>query len=295
MHLLWLSLGTDAGLTLIKLSCEAQTLDHEYYRGYGVIGQLYYSDKHHFSGGFEVGGQDGHMPACSASQNRLLNFLTPPRDFWVTFILHCLTHAVAANESLSLVAVIQHARSDRDQENAGKGVWCDSVGVCETCAPCCSYTTCLFFLFFFVVDTNWWKAADRDADFCHNAGGWLRGRTKGAKAVEDEEEEEEMTGHLPSICSPCLSSICMQLVATSSSLHIGGADELWIYTPFINLPPRGKPEQACEGMLWFSSEKGRRRPLVYRGRTAHLVPSGSVLLESVAFNNIKIQYNYVKI
>lgn len=149
----------------------------------------------------------------------------------------------------------------------------------------------LAFFFFFFVDTNWWKAADRDADFCHNAGGWLRGRTKGAKAVEDEEEEEEMTGHLPSICSPCLSSICMQLVATSSSLHIGGADGLWIYTPFINLPHRGKkPEQACEGMLWFSSEKGRRRPLVYRGGTVHLVPAGSVLLESVAFINSMLRF-----
>lgn len=38
MHLLWLSLGTDSGLTLIKLSREAQTLDHEYYRGYGGYG-----------------------------------------------------------------------------------------------------------------------------------------------------------------------------------------------------------------------------------------------------------------
>lgn len=145
MHLLWLGLGTDAGLTLIKLSCEAQTLDHEYCRGYGVMGQLYYSDKHHFSGGFEVGGQDGHMAACSALRNRPLNFLTPPRDFWVTFILHCLTHAVAANESLSLGAVIQHARSDRERENAGERcAWCDSVGVCETCAPRCSNTTRLF-------------------------------------------------------------------------------------------------------------------------------------------------------
>lgn len=51
MCLLWLSLGTDSGLTLIKLSCEAQTLDHEYYKGYGVMGQLYYSDTHHVSGG----------------------------------------------------------------------------------------------------------------------------------------------------------------------------------------------------------------------------------------------------
>lgn len=53
MHLLWLSLGTDPGLTLIKLSCEAQTLDHEYYRGYGVMGQLYYFNKHHFSRGLK--------------------------------------------------------------------------------------------------------------------------------------------------------------------------------------------------------------------------------------------------
>lgn len=110
MYLLWLSLGTDSGLTLIKLSCEVQTLDHEYYRGYGVMGQLYYFDKHHFSGGAEVGGQDSHMPASFALQNRLLNFLTPKPDFCFTFIPHCLTHAVAANEHLSLDAMIQRGR-----------------------------------------------------------------------------------------------------------------------------------------------------------------------------------------
>lgn len=35
----------------IKLSAKAQTLDHEYYRGYGVMGQLYCFDKQNFSRG----------------------------------------------------------------------------------------------------------------------------------------------------------------------------------------------------------------------------------------------------
>lgn len=64
------------------------------------------------------------QPAYFALQNRLLNFLTP--DFWVTFILHCLTHAVAANEHLSLDAVIQHAASCRDRIEAA-GMWGESV------------------------------------------------------------------------------------------------------------------------------------------------------------------------
>lgn len=140
----------------------------------------------------EVGGQGSHMPASFALQNRLLNFLTLPRDFWVTFILHCLTHAVAANEHLSLDAVIQHAVSDRDRDEAERLQECGEMclmwlrwqcGLCETCLPCCSYTTDLFLMLFFffnklIVHLSRHKSPpacplDRDGDFCHNAGGWL--------------------------------------------------------------------------------------------------------------------------
>lgn len=56
------------------------------------------------------------MPASFALQNRLLNFLT--HDFRFTFILHCLTHAVAANGDLSLDTMIQCAVSDCDRTEA---------------------------------------------------------------------------------------------------------------------------------------------------------------------------------
>ncbi len=81
MHLLWLRLGTDAGLTLIKLSCEAQTLDHEYYRGYGVMGQLYYSEKLHFSGGLRWEDRTAICLTLLPCKTGLLNFLTLLRDF----------------------------------------------------------------------------------------------------------------------------------------------------------------------------------------------------------------------
>lgn len=153
MCLLWSSLGTDSGLTLIKLSCEAQTFGSWILQrlwGYGTALLLWQTP---FLRRVEVGGQDSHMSASFALQNRLLNFLTPFRDFWFTFILHRLTHAVAANEHLSLDAVIQHAVSDRDRieterlQERGEVClmwlrWQD--GLCEPCLPCCSYTPCLF-------------------------------------------------------------------------------------------------------------------------------------------------------
>lgn len=117
MYLLWLSLGTDSGLTLIKLSDHAQTLDHEYYNGCEVMGQLYYSDTHHVPAGERWEDKTAiWRPASFALQNRLLNFLT--RDFRFTFLLHRLTHAVAANEHLSLEAMIQCAVSERNRTEA---------------------------------------------------------------------------------------------------------------------------------------------------------------------------------
>lgn len=58
-----------------------------------------------------------------ALQIRLLNFLTLLRDFWITFILHCLTHAAVLNEHLSLDVMSQceAPRCDkRPQECGGK-------------------------------------------------------------------------------------------------------------------------------------------------------------------------------
>lgn len=127
MYLLWLSLGTDSGLTLIKLSGEAQTLcsgpglDHEYYRGYGVMGQLYYSDKHHFSG--RQSGRTGRPCACLfCFAKQAVELFTPLCDFWFTFIQHCLTHAVAANEYLSLDTMIRWGLSVPNGTEAA-GIW----------------------------------------------------------------------------------------------------------------------------------------------------------------------------
>lgn len=44
--------------------------------------------------------------------------MTFESPFFYLSISHCLTHAVAANERLSLDAVIQHADSDRDRIEA---------------------------------------------------------------------------------------------------------------------------------------------------------------------------------
>lgn len=70
------------------------------------------------------------MPASFALQKRL-NFLAPLRDFFGHL---CLTHAVAANERLSLDAVSQQADSDREAERLqGCRERCLGVIQAETC------------------------------------------------------------------------------------------------------------------------------------------------------------------
>lgn len=104
MFLLSLNLGTHSGLTLIKLSGEAQTLDHEYCRGYGTALLLW------------------QTPRKDRSTKCLLifGFKKQPTELfnsalWLLghLFVCCLTHDAAAHRQLSLDAVVQRSVSDR--------------------------------------------------------------------------------------------------------------------------------------------------------------------------------------
>lgn len=144
-----------------------------------------------------MGGQRQPYACLFYFAKQAVELFTPPSDFRFTFIWYCLTHAVAANEHLSLDTMIQRTVSDRDRAEAERLQ--EFREMCLMTVKHFShavYTQTSLFLMLFcsLIKTNVLlgevvpsqelnDSLEKDADFCHNAGVWLQEgrRTEGKR------------------------------------------------------------------------------------------------------------------
>lgn len=124
-------------------------------------------------------------------------------DFWVTFIMYCLTNAAVENECQTLAAWIQHATSHCDMTESAD-VWEKGWEMTQT-------TTCG--LWNTLIQRNHCKWSNtiqhrrlKGGWLCfHNAGGWREeeGRPEGTRQHKEWRRKTGWDSSLIYLCSSC--------------------------------------------------------------------------------------------